>query len=380
MGTNFTLTRLEQGTALLCVALSAIFVYAPCRWNFRPIAPPDARVVRQYLPYLYLLFFASLPIQLFKNYRYYQYVQHHGGYTIIFVNHSALAATVPFLVRVIPLITFPVLLAICVIEHRRKLLFLVTVLYFSTATFILLLGSRASTFALVMVLWFVARMKSDKKSNLGVLIAMALVLGLTAGLIQTLREGPDSSQDDFLTPIEIVALQGASLNVTEVAVKFRDYFSPYSASYLTREIQNAFVANDAANYYRGRAFAFDLSVFLNPSLFSGGYGTGSSYVAESYVAAGFVGVIVLSLCVGGGLHFMHRMSGLAFSLFLVATIFPDVLLMPRNGLLDWVSVLLRSLISIALIWMGWKLYSLLVSIRGSRVRETRAVGSSPAGS
>lgn len=275
----------------------------------------------------------------------------------------------PFLVRVIPLITFPVFLAICVIEQRRKLIFLVTVLYFSTSSFLLLLGSRASTFALVMVLWFVARTKSDKKSNLGVLIAMVLLLVLAAGLIQTLREDPDSRLADLLTPIEIVAFQGASLNVTEVAVKYRDYFNPYIASYLTREVQNAFVANDATNYYRGRAFAFDLSVLLNRSLFSWGYGTGSSYVAEAYVAAGSMGVILLSLCLGGGLHSMHRLSASAFPLFLVATILPDVLLMPRNGLLDWVSVLLRSLVSVALIWLGWQVYSLLASIRGGKIRE-----------
>jgi hypothetical protein len=45
---------------------------------------------------------------------------------------------------------------------------------------------------------------------------------------------------------------------------------------------------------------------------------------------------------------------------------PDVLLMPRGELLDWLSTFLRNAISIVLLWFGWKVYSLLTSIRHSQ--------------
>lgn len=93
----FDLSREEGGIVLLCLALSAICIYAPCRWNYQRIQPPADGPVRRYLPYLYLLFYATLPIQLFKNYRYYEYVQQHGGYLSFFINHGDIAASVPLL-------------------------------------------------------------------------------------------------------------------------------------------------------------------------------------------------------------------------------------------------------------------------------------------
>src|SRR5271166_1164568 len=76
----FSLARAEAGLVLLLLVLSAVCIYAPCRWNYRPISPPRDVQTRKYLPYLYLLFYGTLPIQVFKNYRYYQYAQEHGGY------------------------------------------------------------------------------------------------------------------------------------------------------------------------------------------------------------------------------------------------------------------------------------------------------------
>jgi hypothetical protein len=360
----FSLTRGEQGMVLLGLVLSAICVYAPCRWKYHAIAPPDPRTARRYLPYLYLLYFMSLPVQLFKNYRYYEYVQQHGGYTMIYINHAALAASVPFFVRTIPLITFPVFVAIFVLETRKKFLFVATVLYFATALFILLLGSRASIFALVLVLWYIARVKSQKGSRVVLLAVAVAMLILAAGLIQTMRENPGNTQADTIGPIEFIALQGVSLNVTEVAVGFQDRFRPYWWSYLTGEIKDAFVANDAANYHRGLAFGFDVSVFLNPVTFSWGYGTGGSYLAEAYVTAGLAGVVLVSLLIGNGLWYVHHLSGTVATLVVVAMVLPDVILMPRAGLLDWLSILLRSLGSLALLGIGWQAFSLLISVRG----------------
>ena len=88
----FNVSRDEAGIVLLCLVLSAICIYAPCRWNYRWISPPADAEVRHYLPYLYFVFFTTLPIQLFKNYSYYQYAQAHGGYTFLFVNQIGRAS------------------------------------------------------------------------------------------------------------------------------------------------------------------------------------------------------------------------------------------------------------------------------------------------
>jgi oligosaccharide repeat unit polymerase len=356
----FDLSRDEAGIVLLCLALSAICIYAPCRWNYRQISPPADAWVRRYLPYLYLLFYATLPIQLFKNYKYYEYVQQHGGYAYFWLNHGGVASSVPFLVRAIVLISFPVFVAIFVFERRKKHLYLATVLYLASASLVLLLGSRGGVFVVVLTLWYVAGVKSAKRSRMVTAAILAMMLVVAGAVVQTLREDPESLSDFAFAPVEFVTLQGNSLDVTEVAVKYKAIFAPHAASYLWNELQDAFVARDVRDYARGRRLSYDVTVFLNPTAFSGGMGTAGSYLAEIYLLGGLGGVVVLSLLIGGGLHLLYRLSRNMVSLFVVAMILPDVLLMPRGQLLDWVSVLLRSAISIAILGAGWVLYRFLI--------------------
>jgi len=367
----FYVSRDEAGIALLSLVLAAICIYAPCRWNYRRISPPSDVKVRPYLPYLYLLFFLSLPIQAFKNYRYYEYIQEHGGYTVYFVNHAALAASVPFLVRIIPLITFPAMMAVFVFERRTKRLFLVTILYFITALFILSLGSKVAAFSLIPVLWYVARVKSTKPARILRLVAVTLLLLMVAGAINKLRGGEEVTT--LFSPAKVLATQRDSFNVTEILVKYRKIFSPYALSYPLRELRDAFVTNDASNYYRGRSLDFDVPAFLNPALLAQGFGTGSSFIGEEYVIGGLAGVIVISVLIGFGVRLAHHFSRNVASLFVVAMVLQEVIMMPRNGLLEWASVLMRSSISIVLLWAGWQIYSLLTSTLQKPVGEGPAM-------
>ncbi|MFI5115536.1 MAG: O-antigen polysaccharide polymerase Wzy, partial [Terriglobales bacterium] len=217
----FDLSRDETGLVLLCLVLSAICIYAPCGWKYRRVLPPADLPAKRFLPYLYLLFYAALPIQLFKNYRYFEYIQEHGGYVSLFLNHSSLASSVPVLVRAVSLISFPAFVAIFVIERRKKFLYLITTLYFATSSLVLLWGSRGAIFGLILALWYVARIKSTKRTRVGLLAVTVLGLVLVAGVIQNLREAPDSTSGYSFTPLQFLALNGSSIEVTAVAVKYR---------------------------------------------------------------------------------------------------------------------------------------------------------------
>ena len=358
----FSLSRDDSGLVLLALALAAISVYAPCRWMYRTVPPPATAAVQKYLPYLYLLFFATLPIQLFKNYRYYEYVQQHGGYAVFYVNHGAIAASVPLWVRGISLITIPVFVAIFVFEARRFPRYLATFLYFATGTIILLMGARGALFALVAVLWWVSRIKTLQRTRTVAVAAFALALLFVAFVVQQIREDETPGYHEF-SVVDVVKDQGISLNVTEVAVKYADRLSPYFASYLWHELRIAFVSSDASNYARGKNLAADVSVLLNPEKYDAGFGTAGSYMGEAFVGGGLVLVVVVSLLLGFGLNTLYRLSENALLLFVIAMSLPDILLMPKGQLLDWVSVLLKNAISLALLWTGWKIYSLLLSIR-----------------
>jgi hypothetical protein len=360
---NFS--RNVQAVTLLSILLSALCVYAPCRWNHRRISVPDSRQVRDYVPYLYLTFFTTLPFQAFKNYRYYEYAQQHGGYFSLYLNHAGLASSVPFLVRIVSAVSLPVFVALFVFETRKKYLYVVTALYIATGSFILLLGQRSTLFTLVVALWYVTRVKSSRRPSMLRMAAFVLLLALGAVAIQLNRESPDQSfnvADVVEAPADILVMTGASLGVTQVAVQYRPRLAPFSFDYLSHEVRDAFVANDAASYYRGKLFPFDVSVLVDPATFNLGLGTGGSYVGEAYVLGGVGGVVAISLLLGGGLRLLYRMSRRSDLLFLVALLLSDVLWMPRGVLLDWFSAFLRNLIAIMLLLAGWWVYRVLTSI------------------
>jgi hypothetical protein len=41
----------------------------------------------------------------------------------------------------------------------------------------------------------------------------------------------------------------------------------------------------------------------------------------------------------------------------VSLLLPYILVMPRNGLLDWLSALMQISIAITILWLGWLVYS-----------------------
>lgn len=361
---NFDPAREVQGLALLCVALAAVCIYAPSRWMFRHIAPPDSRSVQKYLPYLYLLFALTLSAQLFKNYHYFKWAQEHGGYLSIYLSHQAITSTVPFVVRVIAIIAFPTFIAIFVFEERRLPRYLAMSLYLVSAAVILAIGARGGIIVLVLVLWWVTRVKSRKPSRIVLLIIFVTVLLFIGDAVRKSREDKGEQGTRF-SAINAVSIEGAPLNVTEVAIQYRSHFSPYSGSYLLHELQNAFVGVERAAYYRGRALDFDVSVLLSPSAFSTGAGVASSYIGEAYIGGGVTAVILVSLALGSLLAAFYNYSGEPVMLFLFALTLPDILIMPRAQLLDWLSVLTKNLIMVAIGLAGFRLYALITSIRGA---------------
>lgn len=366
----FDISRQESGIVLLCLALSSVCIYIPCRWNYRRIRPPSDLQVRQYLPYLYLVFYATLPIQLYKSYAYYNFIQEHGGYLHFWLNHADVAGSVPFIVRAIVVINFPAFLAIFVFECKRRWLCLATMLYFTTAIFILLIGLRSGVFALVLVLWYVAGIKSSQKGRTVAIAVIALFLVILGDVVQTLREDTDATLADYtFAPMEFIRLQGGSLDVTAAAVKYQKLLAPHALSYLWNELQDAFMPRDIGDYEPGKRLSYDITVLLNRVAFSVGEGTAGSYVGELYLLGGVLGVVVFSLTIGGGLHLMYLQSRNAFSLFVVASILPVTILMPRGQLLDWASDLMKTAISVAILATGWVLYCTLLWLRHTPRRE-----------
>jgi len=346
---------------LLSVALSAICIYAPCRWNYRSTSSPRGGTFEPLLPYLYLLLALSMPVQLYKNFGYYEYAQAHGGYLVLFLDHGGMAASVPMVVRAVSLISLPAFVGIFILENRKKFRRLATGAYFLVTAPVLLTGSRGTIFCLILTLSYVAKVKSGKRARLHSIAFFAAGIILLASLIGSLR-AVSAESGALDAPSAFFANQGASLVVTEIAVAYRPRFAPSFASYLANELEAAFVAGDQAHYIPGKRFSDDVSMFLNSSAYQMGQGCGSAYLAEAYLAGGLFGVVLISALLGLLLHEMHAHSGQPFQLFLVAMVLPDVLWMARGGLLDWLSVSVRVGISALLLLIGWHIYRLAASL------------------
>jgi O-antigen polysaccharide polymerase Wzy len=358
---QFDVSRPVAGTLLLSIALSAICIYAPCRWSYRALPPPRNGAYNGYLPYLYVLFYLSIPVQLYKNYHYYEYAREHGGYLVLFLDHGGLAASIPLAVRAVSLISLPALVGIFVLDPRKKMLRTTAAAYFMITSPVLLTGSRGGIFSLILSLWYLAKVKSGKRARLYVLGMVGAGLLAGCALIGSFRFENGETRP-FTGLSRFIADQGASLDVTEVTIAYRQHFSPYLFSYLAGELGSAFVASDQSNYVAGKRFADDVAMFLSPTSYRLGFGSGSAYLAEAYMAGGLWGVILVSGLLGAGLHKMHECAAHPFGLFIVSMILPDVLWMARGGLLDWASVLLRVGISVLLLWMGWCLYRAIARI------------------
>ncbi len=363
----FSIPREDAGIVLLAIALSAICVYAPCRWNYRRIQPPGEQAVRQYLPYLYVVFFFTISAALVKNYLYLQYALEHG-YLSFFNDYYRLAATIPLPVRLVALLDLPVFIAIFVIEKRKKPLWVTTALYLGVATLYLATGSRGYTLSFALALWYVARIKSSKPTRILVPLLLVAILICVAVVVDAARQSGAGDQRYYLGPIQFIAQQGNSLNVTELAIKYKDLFRPHIGSYLFNELWGAFVPADISRYVPGRSLSWDLVVFLNPSLSGLGFGTGGSYLGEMYLLGGLGGVIGLSLVLGYGLNLMYACGSNAWALIVVALILPDFLLMPRGDNVEWSSALMRNAILFCPLLVGWWLFSLLSSLRSPSPR------------
>lgn len=357
----FDVSRAVAGGALLSLALSAIAVYAPCRCRYRFFSPRRSRSCDRFLPYLYLLLGLSVPVQLFKNYRYYEYAQDHGGYLVFFIDHGGLAASVPLPVRAVALISLPALVGILALERRKNFRRAAAAGYFLVAVPLLLTGSRGATFSLALSLCYLSRMQSGARARLFSAGLLGAGLILAASWIGSFRIG-DGRASALAAVSAFVAGQGISLNVTEVAVAYRRQFAPYIVVNLGGELQSAFVAGDQTNYRAGKHFSDDVSMFLGPDGYQLGAGSGSAYIAEAYVLGGLGGVALISLLLGALLHGLQAWAHHPFGLFLTAMVLPDVLLMPRGGLLDWVSAALRVGISVLLLLGGWHLYQGVVRL------------------
>jgi hypothetical protein len=179
--------------------------------------------------------------------------------------------------------------------------------------------------------------------------------------VQAYREGATKWSEVVVAPVVFISTQGNSLDVTGVSVMHAHELGQYAWAYLLYELQDAFVPRDVSSYIPGTRLSDDITVLLKQRALRLGIGTGGSYLAEMYLMGGLGAVVIVSFVLGTGLHLLYRVSMNAIGLFIVACILPTVILMPRGQILDWVSVLALTGVSLVVLWCGWLAYDFVLS-------------------
>lgn len=344
--------------SLLIVAISAICVYFPCRVSYRnALFRAGAEV--QWLTSLYVLVALTFPFALYKNLMYIRYLSSHGGYLAVFTDNAAVLQSAGPVARILSMICANTLLIAFALERQRRRIALLLTLLLALSALDLVIGFRGKVFTELLSLWLLHNLKTGKRFTVAPVAALVLGLNLLAVAVAAFRE---SSKFVFLNPIDFLAGQGVSLNVTEAAIEFRDRFGQHGARY----ILGGFAAgiDPPSSVTEGQLWTDDLTMFLNPTAAKLGFGTASSYLAELYLFAGFPAIVLGSLAVGYCLAALHRVSVYPWGAVILGFTLPSLIYLPRLELLNPLAVLVKSLLSCTIVF----LFACAIRWIGSAVR------------
>jgi hypothetical protein len=338
VGAVTSVSRRSAEISLFILLLSAIFVYAPCRLNYRSVTLGPQSGTR-WLPDLYTATYITYPFVLYKNVRYFLYLRSHGGYLAVYTDGAAVLQSAGTLVRGLSLVGFTALLILYVLERRPRRVRLIVLLLFVAIALDLLIGFRGEFFTQALGIWFIHYLKTGGRFRLPQLMVAGLIVSLLAVWIAAFRE---QQQLDVLSPIGFVAAEGISLGVTEAAVEYFDDFSRYGSAYIWNGFVMVIVPSVAE---RGHSWSGDLSKFLNLNAAERGYGTGSSYLAELYLFGGIPAVVAGSLFIGYFLSKLHQLSARIGGGIVLAFLLPSLIYLPRVELLNPLAVMVRMAMS-----------------------------------
>lgn len=334
----FRINPADSQVTLLILVLSAICVYAPCRFGYRPEIFRPGREIN-WLQALYVLILITFPFALYKNWAYFSYIRAHGGYLAVFTDNAQIIQSAGTVIRSIALINSAALLIAYAFERKTKRIVWLLILYTALSTLDLMIGFRGKFFSQALGLWYIHKVKTGDRFSLAPLMFAGTAVTVLAALVAGFRENQSIK---LLSPFGFLAQQGISLNVTEAAVAFDHLFGRYGTNYVFYGLLYDTIGMPPELHHQ--LWTNDLTNFLDPVAAEMGFGTASSYLAELYLLGGIVGVMAGSVAIGFTLRWLHRTSRHSWGVVLLAFALPALIYLPRLELLGPVAAVIRSLI------------------------------------
>lgn len=255
------------------------------------------------------------------------------------------------------------------LKPKRKELFVaLTVLLLIEGGLQLLQGRRA-LFAstLFFVIWYLLKYFDVKNFNIEYLLfgsIVLLVLILVFFVVEAKRSGIENVNVFLPSIIEKLMIStGGSDSVIANTIVNKNSFPKAGINYLINPVlQNPIIViltgksgvSQGLEYLQNfDSFSHWISYLTQPSLYCAGYGMGSSYLAEIYLAFGNIGVTIVSVLLG---LLICKLSEETFSNSVLEESIKYVLIknlftLPRGGLFSWFSDFTYLIIGYAIVYI-----------------------------
>lgn len=365
--TRTTLNTAEYYLFLTIFSITEIFTYyAYIIFRARPKhAQHSLLYMNSYklLMLVRMLFYVTLPFALYMQLKIVlvkQAMTYTGGYLI--------NVPIPTLVKVAYYIFAAVSMVYLALKPRKwEMLFVLATLMVIEGGLQLFQGRRALVAATMFFsIWYLLKYYHVKRIPRW-LIAFGVV-GLLLVIImfyfvEQRRGGGDMSSASLLYIIErLMRSTGGSDSVLANTIQRSQFFPKSGVAYLLDSIINNPVSiiltgkgsiNQGMDYLANfDSFQHWLSYLTEPSLYLAGYGMGSCYVAEVYVAFGLLGVFGIALVLGALIARMDKISlsdgPMKNAVFFV--LIRSLFTLPRGGLFSWFSDFTYLIVAVCLIY------------------------------
>lgn len=250
------------------------------------------------------IFIALLPVYLYKNVYYFNYMMAHGGYLAIYQGTEHLEG-IGTLVRLGALLCLAAFTLYFFHEadqkkSRRALIFFVVV--FASE---LLVGLRGKFFVVSLVFFLFYKLRFGGKFSARGLLTLLVTVIILSAVVAVLREQMGAGSLLYLL-VMFLTQQGVTAGVNLVVMENLPHFLPNAGSYFWHQFAAPFYTQ--LEVPEGWFLANDISMLIMPNAYLLGFGTASSYLAELLLLGGWVGVSVGSLAIGWLLSTLRRFN------------------------------------------------------------------------
>lgn len=353
--TSTTLTASQYATFINILSIAEIFTFASYKYynshNHIPYHPKTLKDWKTLLPIIRLLFYLTLPFALYMQLKIVLFKS-----SFLYTESYLTSVNVPTVIKIGNFLFSSIaIIYLASKPSRREALIICFSLIIIEGIVQLFQGRRAlfaSTF--LFLIWYYIKYNNITKIktrsiaiSLGALIGIILLflyIGNTRDVAHDRQNSLALSIKKFLTST------GGSDSVLANTIVHETDFPENGIWYLTNPIINnpiSIILSGKSGIAQGEeyldnfnSFSHWISYLTEPSLYLSGHGMGSCYLAETYLAFGSIGVMVICIAIGFILSQFANLTIDSHNVFMNSIYFVLIkylFTLPRDGLFSWFS-------------------------------------------